>query len=194
MDVFDVKRDVIQSIVEAGFNKSKLFISDNSPTYYHPGKSGSVYLNKGDEQPIAYFGEVHPNIVKKLGIKTEALVGFEIYLDYLKETKKKIKDQKSQFQFSDFQKSERDFAFLIDKKIKVQELVEIIISIDKDLIKNVKVFDVYEGDNIPNDKKSIAINVTIQSSEKTLTDNDLEKINNLIISTVESKSGAKIRS
>ena len=57
-------------------------------------------------------------------------------------------------------------------------MVEIIISIDKDLIKNVRVFDVYEGENIPNDKKSIAINVTIQSSEKTLTDNDLEKINN----------------
>ena len=73
-------------------------------------------------------------------------------------------------------------------------MVEIITSIDKDLIKNVKVFDVYEGENIPNDKKSIAINVTIQSSEKTLTENDLEKINNLIISTVESKSGAKIRS
>ena len=73
-------------------------------------------------------------------------------------------------------------------------MVEIIISIDKDLIKNVKVFDVYEGENIPNDKKSIALNVTIQSSEKTLTENDLEKINNLIISTVESKSGAKIRS
>ena len=72
--------------------------------------------------------------------------------------------------------------------------MEIIISIDKDLIKNVRVFDVYEGENIPDDKKSIAINVTIQSSEKTLTDNDLEKINNLIISTVESKSGAKIRS
>ena len=73
-------------------------------------------------------------------------------------------------------------------------MVEIIISIDKDLIKNVRVFDVYEGENIANDKKSIAIKVTIQSSEKTLTDNDLEKINNLIISTVESKSGAKIRS
>ncbi len=194
LDVFDVKRDVIQSIVEAGFNKNKLFINDNSPTYYHPGKSGSVYLNKSDDQPIAYFGEIHPNILKKLDIKTEALLGFEIYLDYLKETRKKIKDQKSQFEFSDFQKSERDFAFLVDKKIKVQELVEIITSIDKDLIKNVRVFDVYEGENIPNDKKSIAINVIIQSSEKTLTDDDLEKINNLIISKVESKSGAKIRS
>jgi phenylalanyl-tRNA synthetase beta chain len=73
-------------------------------------------------------------------------------------------------------------------------LIDIIVSIDKDLIKNVKVFDVYEGENIPKDKKSIALNVTVQSSEKTLNEKDLEKINNLIISTVESKSGAKIRS
>ena len=141
-----------------------------------------------------FFGEIHPNIVKKLDIKTDALIGFEIYLDFFKETKKKLKDQKSQFEYSDYQKSERDFAFVIDKKIKAQDLIDIIVSIDKDLIKNVKVFDVYEGENIPKDKKSIALNVTVQSSEKTLDEKDLEKINNLIISSVESKSGAKIRS
>ena len=62
------------------------------------------------------------------------------------------------------------------------------------MISNIKVFDVYEGDNIPVNQKSIAINVTIQSFEKTLNDNDLEKINNLIIKTVEDKTGAKIRS
>ena len=72
--------------------------------------------------------------------------------------------------------------------------IEIISKIDQDLIKKVKVFDVYEGDNIPEGKKSIALNVTIQSSEKTLKDEDLDRINQLIISTVESKSGAKIRS
>ena len=194
VDVFDAKRDVIQSIIEAGFNKDKLFISDNSPSYYHPGKSGSVYLSRDDNKPIAFFGEFHPNIIKKIDIKTDALIGFEIFLDYFKETKKKLKDQKSQFEYSDFQKSERDFAFVIDKKVKAQDLIEIITSVDKDLIKSVSVFDVYEGEKIPKDKKSVALNVTIQSSEKTLTDNDLEKINNLIISTVESKSGAKIRS
>ena len=73
-------------------------------------------------------------------------------------------------------------------------MVNIISEIDKSLIRSVKVFDVYEGENIPNDKKSIALNVTIQSSEKTLNEEDLEKVNKLIISTVETKSGAKIRS
>ena len=111
-----------------------------------------------------------------------------------KEVIEKLKDQKNQYQYSDFQKSERDFAFVIDKNFKVQDLVSIISEIDKNLIRLVKVFDVYEGENIPNDKKSIALNVTIQSSEKTLNDEDLEKVNQLIISTVESKSGAKIRS
>ena len=76
----------------------------------------------------------------------------------------------------------------------MQDIVSVISNIDKNLISNIKVFDVYEGDNIPENQKSIAISVTIQSLEKTLTDNDLEKINNLIIETVENKTGAKIRS
>ena len=82
----------------------------------------------------------------------------------------------------------------MNKSFQVQELVEIVSKIDKNLIKAVKVFDVYEGDNIPEGKKSIALNVTIQSSEKTLKDEDLDRINQLIISTVEDKTGAKIRS
>ena len=194
VDVFDAKRDVIQSIAEAGFAQNKLYIDDKTPSYYHPGKSGAIYLSKNENNPVAYFGELHPNILKKIDIKTEAIVGIEIYLDNIKEKTKKLKDQKALYQYSDYQKSERDFAFVIDKNFKVQDLVNIISEIDKNLIKSVKVFDVYEGEKIPNGKKSIALNVTIQSSEKTLKDEDLEKINNLIISTVESKSGAKIRS
>ncbi len=194
VDIFDVKKDLIQTLMEAGYDKQSFFIRDKSPTYYHPGKSGSVYLDKDDIDPVAYFGELHPNIVKKLDIKTEGVVGFEIYLDYLKDNKIKLKDQKPNFEYSDYQKSERDFAFVVDKNYKAQDLIEIISSIDKNLIRSIKIFDIYEGENIPDGKKSIALNVTIQSSEKTLEENDLEKINKLIISTVESKSGAKIRS
>ncbi len=194
VDIFDVKKDLIQTLIEAGYDKQCFFIRDKSPTYYHPGKSGSVYLDKDDIDPVAYFGELHPNIVKKLDIKTEGLVGFEIYLDHLKDTKVKLKDQKSNFEYSDYQKSERDFAFIVDKNYKAQDLIEIISSIDKNLIRSIKIFDVYEGENIPDGKKSIALNVTIQSSQKTLEESDLEKINKLIITTVETKSGAKIRS
>jgi phenylalanyl-tRNA synthetase beta chain len=194
IDVFDVKQDVVRSLVEAGFNKNKLFIDDKTPSYYHPGKSGRIFLNKDKEKVVAYFGEIHPNILKKIDIKTESLAGFEIFLDNIKQSKKSLNNQKTQYKYSDYQKSERDFAFVLDKNFQVQELIDIIYKIDKDLIKIVKVFDVYEGENIPEGKKSIALNITIQSSEKTLKDDDLDRINRLIISSVEEKTGAKIRS
>ena len=194
VDVFDIKRDVVQTLVEAGYDSEKFYIDDNGPNYYHPGKSGRIFLNKGKDKVVANFGEIHPNIIKTLDIKTDALVGFEIFLENLKLSNKSLKDKKTTYSVSDYQKSERAFAFIVDKKINAQELVSVISNIDKNLISNIKVFDVYEGDNIPENQKSIAISVTIQSLEKTLTDNDLEKINNLIIETVENKTGAKIRS
>ncbi len=194
VDVFDVKRDVVQTLVDAGYNSDKFFIDNVTPNYYHPGKSGTLFLNRGKDQVAAYFGEIHPNIIKKLDIKSESLVGFEIFLDNLKFPNKTLNDLKPKFTVSDFQKSERDFAFVVNKDVKAQDLINAISSVDKNLISNVKVFDVYEGENIPENKKSIAISVTIQSSEKTLNVNDLENINNSIIKTVENKTGAKIRS
>ena len=117
-----------------------------------------------------------------------------IFLNRIKIGKDKLKDLKSKFQYSDFQKSERDFAFVMDKNFEVQELIKIITDVDKDLIKSIRVFDVYEGENIDKDKKSVALNVTIQSSKKSLTEEDLNNLNRLIISSVENKTGAKLRS
>ncbi len=194
VDIFDVKRDVVQTLVEAGYNSYEFFIDCETPNYYHPGKSGRLFLNKGKDQIAAYFGEIHPNILKSIDLKTESLVGFEIFIDNLILPTKTLNNQKIKFNVSDFQKSERDFAFIVNKDVKAQDLINAISSIDQNLISNINVFDVYEGENIPENQKSIAISVTIQSSEKTLNDSDLENINNLIIKTVENKTGAKIRS
>ena len=131
---------------------------------------------------------------KDLDIKSDSLIGFEIFLDNLESYKKVNKKTQMQFEISDFQKSERDFAFIIDKNFKSQELIDIISEVDTKLIKNIRIFDVYEGENIPTNKKSVALNVTIQSSIKTLKDDDLNEITKKIISTVENKTGAKIRS
>ena len=194
VDVFDVKRDVVQTLVEAGYNSDKFLIDNETPNYYHPGKSGRLFLNKEKDQVAAYFGEIHPNILKKIDVKTESLIGFEIFLDNLKLPKKTLNDQKTKFSISDYQKSERDFAFVVNKDVNAQDLINAVSSVDQNLVSNIRVFDVYEGDNIPENQKSIAISVTIQSSEKTLDEHDLEKVNNLIIKTVENKTGAKIRS
>ncbi len=194
VDVFDVKKDVVQTLIEAGYNSDKFFVDSETPNYYHPGKSGRLFLNKERDNIAAYFGEIHPNILKKIDIKTESLVGFEIFLDNLKLPKKTLNEQKTNFIVSDYQKSERDFAFVVDKGMNAQDLIDAISSVDKNLISNIKVFDVYQGDNISENQKSIAISVTIQSFQKTLKDSDLENINKLIIETVEKKTGAKIRS
>ena len=192
--MFDVKRDVVQTLVEAGYNSSKFFIDTETPNYYHPGKSGRLFLNNEKDEVAAYFGEIHPSVLKTIDIKTESLVGFEIFLDNLKIPKRTLNDQKTNFIVSDYQKSERDFAFIVNKDVSSQDLINAISAVDNKLINNIRVFDVYEGENIPENQKSIAISVTIQSSEKTLNDNDLDKINKLIIETVENKTGAKIRS
>ena len=193
VDVFDAKRDVIQTLCEIGIDQEKITINDEAPVYYHPGKSGKIYYPNNLEKPLAYFGEAHPNIIKKLDIKTESLIFFEIFLENI-EIREKLLNKKSKYRPSIYQKSERDFAFIVDKNLKAQSLINAIADTDKKLVKTVKIFDVYEGENIPDSKKSIAINVTIQSSEKTLTDDDLERVNKEIITTVETKFSAKIRS
>ncbi len=194
IDLFDAKRDVVQTLSEAGYNSDQFFIDSKTPNYYHPGKSGRIFLDHKKDKVVAYFGEIHPNILKKIDIKTENLIGFEIFLENLKLSNKTLKDQKLKFVVSDFQKSERDFAFVVNKDVGAQELINVISNVSPNLISNIKVFDVYEGENIPDNQKSIAISITIQSSEKTLNDKDLEKINNSIIVAVENKTGAKIRS
>ena len=108
--------------------------------------------------------------------------------------KVKIKKPNQTITFSDYQKSDRDFAFVVKKDFKAQDLIDIISNVDKSLIKNIKIFDVYEGENIPPDKKSIALKVTIQSDFKTLNEKDLNEISKKIISSVEEKASAKLRS
>ena len=194
VDVFDAKRDVVQTLVEAGYNSEKFFVDSETPNYYHPGKSGRLFLDKEKDNVVAYFGEIHPTILNKLDVRTESLMGFEIFVDNLKLPKKTLNNRKKNFIISDYQKSERDFAFVVDKDVNAQDLISAVSSVDQKLVSNIKVFDVYDGDNIPENQKSIALSVTIQSLEKTLKESDLEKINKSIIETVENKTGAKIRS
>ena len=117
-----------------------------------------------------------------------------LFLNNITQPNKKIRQTKKSFQPSDFQKSQRDFAFVIEKIFKIGLLEKIIKEIDESLIQEVTTFDVYEGENIPKDKKSVAINVTLQSTNKTLTEKDLDHISKKIIDVIKEKTGATIRS
>jgi phenylalanyl-tRNA synthetase beta chain len=194
IDVFDIKSDGIKTLLELGVDQRDLFVSDNTKYCYHPGRSGSINLKSEKGPHLAYFGEIHPAITKNLNLKDKNIFGFEIFLKNIPEPNKKLRQRKKSFQTSDFQKSERDFAFVIDKIFKIGILEKIIREIDEKLIQRVTTFDVYEGENIPKDKKSVAINVTIQALDKTLTENDLDQISKNIIRVVSEKTGATIRS
>jgi len=194
MDVFDIKSDAIKTLVELGIEEKDLFISDNTKHSYHPGRSGSVTLKSEKGPHLAYFGEIHPALIKNLDFKDANIFGFEIFLKNISEPNKKLRQRKQSFQASDFQKSERDFAFVIDNIFKIGALEKIIKEVDEKIIQKVIIFDVYEGENIPKGKKSVAVNVTLQALDKTLTENDLDQICKDIIKVVSEKTGAIIRS
>ncbi len=194
IDVFDIKSDAVKTLIELGLHEQNLFINDSTKQCYHPGRSGSISLKSEKGPLLGYFGEIHPAITKKLDFKEPNIYGLEIFLDNIPEPNKKFRQIKKSFQASDFQKVERDFAFVIDKNFKTGLLEKIIKEIDTNIIQNVSTFDVYIGENIPNDKKSVAINVTLRSSNKTLSENDLDLISKKIIESVKIKTGATIRS
>ena len=186
INVFDIKKDLIQSLIELGLERDEMLIKDISPSYYHPGIAGTI-SSKNEKSLLAYFGQLHPKIINET-------FGFEIFLDNLVDFKQSNKKINKSLMLSDFQKSERDFAFLISKNINAQQLVDAIKNTETSMIKKINIFDVYEGENIPSDKKSIALKVTIQSDEKTLNDNELKDISNRIIKSVEEHTGAQLRS
>ena len=134
------------------------------------------------------------SIIKQLDLKVENVLGFEIFLDNIPESRTKIREIKPQFIVSDYQKVVRDFAFVIDEKYSSGEIINLVKNIDKELIKIVRIFDIYQGDNIEKGKKSIAFNVTFEPKDKTLSDEDIEKVSKKIVSIVQSTTGATLRS
>jgi len=193
-DVFDIKNDALRTLNEIGIEGSKITVSNKTKKWYHPGRSGLLSLGSTSGPELAYFGEIHPSIIKKLDLRTDNVLGFEIFLENIPDLKKKIREIKPQFTVSDYQKVVRDFAFVIDEKYSSGEIIGLVKKIDKELIKDVKIFDIYQGDNITSGKKSIAFNVTLEPKDKTLSEKDIEEITKKIISTVQKITGATLRS
>ena len=193
-DVFDIKNDALRILNEVGIQSSKIVVSNKTKKWYHPGRSGLLALDSSSGPELGYFGEIHPSIIKKLDLRSDNVLGFEIFLDNIPESRKKFRETKSQFNVSDYQKVVRDFAFVIDEKYSSGEIIGLVKKINKELIKEVKIFDVYQGENIAVGKKSIAFNVTLEPQDKTLSEKDIEEISKKIISIVQETTGATLRS
>ena len=194
IDVFDMKADVIKTLTELGIKEDDLFINSDTKNCYHPGRSGAINLKSEKGPRLAYFGEIHPSILTSLDFKEKNICGFEIFLKNIPIPRKKYRFVRDNYIVSDFQKSERDFAFVIDESYRAAEIEKIIKKIDSNIIKTVTVFDVFQGENLPSGKKSVAVNVTIQAMDRTLSESDLNQVSQKIIDTVKEKIGATIRS
>lgn len=186
-DVFDVKADAIAAIEATGFDTASLQINTPAPAWYHPGRSGSFMLGK---QFIAHFGELHPALLKTLDAP-ERLVAFEVFVENIPLPKKKSAT-KPALEISDFQPSLRDFAFVVDEKLAANDLLKAVKSVDKNLIRTVQLFDVYQGKGVENGKKSLALTVTLQANDRTLSEQDLEDTSKKIIASA-AKLGAVLR-
>lgn len=161
-----------------------LQISTDTPSYYHPNRSGVVKLGKNI---LGYFGEIHPKIFSEFDIK-QKLVAFEIFSDQINLKKKKT-TAKPKLELNDLQNSSRDFAFIIDEKIAAQDILKAVKSSDKKFIKEVNIFDIYSGDKIDEGKKSVALSVDIEPQGSNLTEGDLVTISDKIIANVQKVGG-----
>lgn len=186
-NLFDAKAAMMATLEAATGGPMAAPVTAGAPGWFHPGRSGTVAL--GPKQ-IAWFGELHPKVLAAFDLKIP-VAGFEINLDSIPEAKKKAR---APFVPSPYQAIERDFAFVVDAKLPAGEIVKAARVADRALVESVSVFDVYEGKNVGEGKKSIAIAVRIQPKDKTLTEAEIDALAAKIVAGVTKATGASLRS
>lgn len=186
VDAFDAKADALAAIhaVNPSLNPQ---ITTDAPSYYHPGRSGTLRLGKN---VLGYFGELHPAIIESLEGKGK-MVGFEVFLESLPAAKQT--GAKPTLNLSQFQPVKRDFAFLVDGDVAAADVVGAATKGGGKLVSQVDIFDLYQGKGVPEGQKSLAIAVTFQPVDATLKDTEIEALCKSVIDQVVSKTGATLR-
>jgi phenylalanyl-tRNA synthetase beta chain len=190
VDAFDAKTDALTVLIAAGATAQALQIAPGGPAWFHPGRSATIQM--GPQNVLGYFGELHPRALEALGAEGP-LVAFEVILERIPEPKAKPTRAKPALELSPFQPVDRDFAFVVERNVKAVDIVRAAQAADRKLIARVTVFDVYEGPGIDPDKKSIAIAVTIQPRERTMTDEEIEALATKIVGEVGKRTGGVLR-
>lgn len=191
VDALDAKADALSALEAAGVKIDAVQIDTETPSHYHPGRSGRLKL--GPQAVLAHFGEIHPIAGRKLDLGAP-MIGFEVFLDALPKAKAKIGSRaRPPLQVSPFPAVERDFAFIVADHVSAEALIKAVRTADKNLIREVTVFDVYAGKGVEPGHSSIALSVTLQSDTKTLEDSDIEPVVQRIVAAVSKATGASLR-
>ncbi|MCF6221567.1 MAG: phenylalanine--tRNA ligase subunit beta [Robiginitomaculum sp.] len=188
-DAFTAKADAIAALAAMGAKVDNLQVAKPSGSYWHPGRSGRLQM--GPKNILADFGELHPGVLKKLGIEGR-VVAFEIWPDNVPSGRKKATKSKGALSISDLMPVHRDFAFIVSEDTPADKLLRAVKGADKALISDVTLFDVYQGKGVEDGHKSLALDVTLSPKTETLTDKDIEAVSTKIIAQA-AKMGAVLR-
>jgi len=189
VDAFDAKADVQAVLADLGLPAERAQVAAEAPAWYHPGRSGVLRLGP---MVLAAFGEVHPAVLKALDVKGPA-AAFEIHFGNLPNAKAKKSAARPALVLSPLQSVARDFAFVVDAGVEAARVIAAAYAADKALITEVTLFDVYEGKGIAEGRKSLAINVVLQPTEKTLTDADIDAVADKVVASVAKATGGELR-
>ena len=190
-DAFTVKADLMALLEELGAPVANLRTAqDNAPTWWRPGRAARLQL--GPKAQIAAFGEIHPTVLKALDTPGPVFA-FEIWLEAIPEPKKKAVKTRPAPTLSPLMPLTRDFAFVVDKAVAAGDVVRAVHGADRVMISGVRVFDVYEGPGVPDGAKSVAVEVTLQPRDRTLTEGEIDALSSRIVAAAAKSTGAKLR-
>ncbi len=189
VDLYDIKADVEALLNSLGFPAANAQVTRDAPDYFHPGRSGTLRLGKNI---LAYFGDIHPSALEDADFK-ETVCGFEVFLDNIPVPKKKAATAKPLLKLESLQPLTRDFAFIVKEDIETALLTRAISAVNKNLIVDVSIFDVYQGKGVDTGYKSIALSVKLQPSDSTLTDEEIDAVSKKIIQAAKDKCAAELR-
>ncbi len=190
VDAFDAKADALAVLAAAGAPAAALQVAPGGPPWFHPDRSGTIRI--GPQNVLGHFGELHPSALEAL-TADGPVVAFEVILERIPEPKAKATRAKPALDLPPFQPVQRDFAFVVERGVKAVDVVRAAAGVDRKLISAVNVFDVYEGPGIEPGKKSIAIAVTLQPRERTMTDAEIEALAAKIVAAVGQRTGGVLR-
>jgi len=187
VDLFDVKSDALAALAAMGAPADNIQVMADPPEWFHPGRAGTLRLGP---KVLGAFGELHPAVIEALESRPP-LAGFEVFLDAVPEPR--AGRAKPPIHLSVFQPVERDFAFVVDYELPAEILLRAARGVDRKLVTEIRLFDVYQGAGLPNGKKSLAITVVLQPQERTLTDAEIEAFSKRLIAQVEEATGGQLR-
>jgi len=187
-NVFLAKADAVAALTSLGLDQTSLMIAAEARSWFHPGRSGVLKL--GPKVTLGVFGELHPELLIALGIDAP-IAAFELYLDAVPSRRKSL--TKPALDASDLQAVKRDFAFLLNRDVPASDVIRAASGAERALITDVSVFDVFTGQGVPEGKKSLAIEVTLQPRDKTLTDVEIEAVAAKIVAAVIKATGGELR-